>query len=380
MLFFLLCGFEMDFVISFRRLIGKEVSEVWKHIKHDQIIYLTILLFVLSFFSFSFYSGYVGKFEFFAYFYSLKIVIPISIISYCVYYFFKLIFIGERQPLKRFAGRVKLAYIYRSKLISAFVLLSAISIFMSSYSTMKSLIPIVNMFYLDDLLHQANLWIFLGHQPGLSIVKWLDNPFYLFIINFNYNLWFFLMWFIVVYFLIAKKSTNRTSFFISWIGCWGLLGAVLAMLLSSAGPVYVEKLDPTNLTYQPLMLLLQEKHSWLVEQGWPGLFSLNTQELLWLAYTENLEMLGSGISAMPSLHVSIAVLMALSMREENKFISYFLWFFTVIIFIGSFALGWHYFLDGIVGAPLTYLIWKFSLTIAKKSHSNDSFTRDVSVA
>lgn len=356
----------MSFVISVGGFVKKEVSEIWGHIKHDKIIYFTMLLFILIFNFFSYSYDYVSKFTLFAYFYALKMVIPVSLMLYCVYYFLKLIFVGERRPLKCFAERLKLAYIYRSKLISAFILLSVISIFMSSYSTMKSLIPIVNMFYLDDLFHQTDLWIFSGHQPGLSVVKWLDNPFYIFIINLNYNLWFFFMWTTVVYFLIAENSTNRTCFFISWISCWGLLGAFLAMLLSSAGPVYVEKLDPTNLTYQPLMQLLQEKHSWLVEQGWPGLYALNTQEKLWLAYAENVEMLGSGISAMPSLHVSIAVLMALSMEEVNKFVSYFLWFFAVIIFIGSFTLGWHYASDGLVSATLTYLIWRISLAITKK--------------
>lgn len=357
----------MSFGVSVGMFVKKEMSEIWTHIKHDKIIYLVMLLFILIFNGFPYSYGYDSKFTLFAYFYALKVVVPISLVLYAVYYFFKLIFIGERRPIKCFAQRLKLIYIYRSKLISAFVLLSVMSIFMSSFSTMKSLIPLVNMFHLDQLFHEMDLWLFSGYQPGLFVVKWLESPFYLFAINLNYNLWFFFMWATFVYFLIAENSTNRTCFLISWITCWGILGAVLAMLLSSAGPVYVEKLDPTNLTYQPLMQLLQEKHSWLIEQGWPGLYSLATQEKLWLAYAENVEMLGSGISAMPSMHVSIAVLMALSMGAVNKFISYFLWFFAALIFIGSFTLGWHYAVDGLVSAPLTYLIWRISLAIAERS-------------
>lgn len=357
----------MNLVNNALSCIKNEAREIIFHIRNDLTIYVLMAIFVICVSGFVHFHGYVNDVRFFAYFYILKFVVPISIVLYFIYYFFELLFKREKRPLRCYLQRIKLVFVYRAKLVSAFILLTAMSVFISSFSTMKSLIPIVNMFHFDELFHQLDLLLFNGHQPGLLVVESLANPFYLFVINFCYNLWFFFIWAILAYFLVADKSTNRTTFLISWILCWGVLGAVLAMLLSSAGPVFVEKLDPTNLTYQPLMQLLQEKHAWLVEQGWPGLYSLSTQEQLWLAYAENVEMLGSGISAMPSMHVSIAVLMALSMGAVNKFISYFLWFFAALIFIGSFTLGWHYAVDGLVSAPLTYLIWRVSLAFAERS-------------
>ena len=49
--------------------------------------------------------------------------------------------------------------------------------------------------------------------------------------------------------------------------------------------------------------------------------------------------IGAGISAMPSLHVAMAV------------------FWT---WIGSFHLGWHYALDGLVSLIGVILIWRFA--------------------
>ena len=68
-------------------------------------------------------------------------------------------------------------------------------------------------------------------------------------------------------------------------------------------------------------------------------------------------MLGSGISAMPSMHNSFAVLMALSMYAVKRWLGILFIVHAIFIYIGSIALGWHYALDGIVSAPLTVLIW-----------------------
>ncbi len=70
-------------------------------------------------------------------------------------------------------------------------------------------------------------------------------------------------------------------------------------------------------------------------------------------------MLGSGISAMPSMHVSMSVLMALGVSSLNKKLGFAFWGFTLIIYIGSFLLGWHYAVDGLVSAPITVFIWYF---------------------
>ena len=79
---------------------------------------------------------------------------------------------------------------------------------------------------------------------------------------------------------------------------------------------------------------------------------------MWGYYLEGTPSLGSGISAMPSMHVSIAVLVALVSSQVSKKAGCIFWLFALIIQIGSVHLGWHYAIDGYMATALTVLIWK----------------------
>lgn len=61
---------------------------------------------------------------------------------------------------------------------------------------------------------------------------------------------------------------------------------------------------------------------------------------------------------MPSLHIAIAVLLALVGWRINRFIGVLLTAYVFIILIGSIILGWHYAVDGYASIVLTILLWK----------------------
>ena len=65
-----------------------------------------------------------------------------------------------------------------------------------------------------------------------------------------------------------------------------------------------------------------------------------------------------GISAMPSIHVAMAVVFALLGMRVNCWLGIVLIAYAVIIQIGSVILGWHYAIDGYVSIILTILLWK----------------------
>ena len=67
--------------------------------------------------------------------------------------------------------------------------------------------------------------------------------------------------------------------------------------------------------------------------------------------------IGSGISAMPSIHVASTAWMALSLSAAWPKARALMWTFWLVIFIGSFALGWHYLLDGVVGTLGAITCW-----------------------
>jgi len=347
------------------QIVRDESLSVYKEAIKDRLIYLLILVMVLSISIFTFYYDYTNQLRFFSYFHALGFIIPISTLLYVIFYYFKRLINREPQPIKCFNNPLALVYASRTKLLSSFLLLTAISLFMSCFSTMKNMIPIVNMFKYDVLFQELDRWFFLGHDPALFIHRLIESPYGIFIMDLCYNLWFFIMWTVICYFLLASNSVVRTRFLISTILCWSIIGIVIAMLLSSAGPAFVPRLNPENHAYDLLIQTLENKHNWLIEQGWPGLSSLSMQNNLWDAYANNKDMLGSGISAMPSMHVSVAVLMALAISSVNQKLGYALWVFAFIIFIGSFALGWHYFVDGIVSALLTLCIWRISSYVSE---------------
>jgi hypothetical protein len=66
---------------------------------------------------------------------------------------------------------------------------------------------------------------------------------------------------------------------------------------------------------------------------------------------------GSGISAMPSIHVSAAVLFALLGWRVDRRLGIGFTIFAIVIMIGSVHLAWHYAIDGYLSAALTLVIW-----------------------
>lgn len=66
----------------------------------------------------------------------------------------------------------------------------------------------------------------------------------------------------------------------------------------------------------------------------------------------------SGISAMPSMHVAIAVLFALWLQSyRNTWLTITGWAYASVIYLSSIHLGWHYATDGPVSAAFVASVW-----------------------
>lgn len=335
----------------------REISSVWALMLRDRSVYALIIVLVLLISSFTSFYGYKNKIDFFSYTSILPIAILCSLALSSLSYLMFLIVRLEKRPLLCFWRKIKAMWQVRSYFIAGFALLSVLSVFISSFSTMKGMIPIIIPFQFDDMFHRLDVLLFFGEEPWRWAHWVLQSPFSILIVNVFYNVWFILLWITLSYYLCSYNNHFRKQYLISWVLCWFLLGIVLATLFSSVGPAFVQRLDPSNDIYLELMSILQTHHTWLVKNDWFGLWALNTQDELWNSYKSGKDMLGSGISAMPSMHVSMAVLMALGGGKANRWLGAVLWSFSGIIFVGSFTLGWHYAVDGLVSLPLTVAIW-----------------------
>lgn len=256
-----------------------------------------------------------------------------------------------------------------AKPISFVLLVLSLNLTFSCYTYLKSIIPDINPFQYDLLFYQLDQWLHFGNDPWRLTHQWFSSIYSSFVINFLYNLWFLLMWGSVLFFIVRRDmAILRNQYLITFMASWLVIGGVTATLMSSAGPCYAHLVDVNQTQYLPLMDRLTTQSLALEKLGLPPLWALDVQDLLWLKYLGRESGIGTGISAMPSMHVSIAVLMALGAYRLNKRLGYLMWGYMVAIQIGSVHLAWHYAIDGYLSTFLTLLLWKLSGLIVRKLH------------
>jgi membrane-associated phospholipid phosphatase len=88
------------------------------------------------------------------------------------------------------------------------------------------------------------------------------------------------------------------------------------------------------------------------------------QDSLWTAYAATPSF--SSISAFPSMHVAIAMLVFLACRHISWWLKVLSAAYLALIFLGSIFLGWHYAIDGYAGAGIALAAWWLGGVIARK--------------
>ncbi|MDC8759244.1 phosphatase PAP2 family protein [Janthinobacterium fluminis] len=253
--------------------------------------------------------------------------------------------------LTRFLFTSSRRYLRRERLLHALPVLLLFPLFASSFTVFKAAVPVLHPYAWDRHLADWDLALHGGVAPWLWLQTVVGHPYVTAIINFAYHFWFFLVYAILYWLALSMdKRQLRMQFLLSFVLSWILLGNVLATLLSSVGPCFYGYLYPGHDPYAPLMHYLQASN-----QSVP-VWALNVQQMLWNGYQDHSSSLG--ISAMPSMHVATAVLLALWGWRVNRRAGAALTLFALLIMVGSVHLGWHYALDGYVGAAGAYAVWR----------------------
>lgn len=233
-------------------------------------------------------------------------------------------------------------------------------VFGSAFTSVKSAIGNIHPYSLDPLFAGLDKFIHGGHAWEL-IHPLVGSPWLTYGIDYAYKLWFVAVWitFSLVLVMIGDRQL-REQYLLSFMGCWVLLGSVAAIGLSSVGPVYYGLVYSTD-PYAPLMSYLRS-----VDSLYP-LTAVASQDMLWQSYSSKMLNLGSGISAMPSLHVGIAALNAIFLSKLSRTAGALAWVYVVVILIGSVHLGWHYAIDGYVAIIGALVIWQAAGWWARRS-------------
>ncbi|RIY02511.1 hypothetical protein D3218_03835 [Aureimonas flava] len=225
------------------------------------------------------------------------------------------------------------------------------SVLMIVFADAKTDIPLMaGGFLWDATFQRLDLALHGGTAPWELLQPILGYPFVTFVLNLNYSLWFTLMWGMFFFHHSQPGGTaGRTRFLASFVLLWTVGGTLLATVFSSVGPCYyghvVDGADP----YLPLMEYLRQ-----ADAQFP-LMALDLQEMLWAVHRAGIE--GYGISAMPSLHNAMALLMLLAAWKLHRWVRAAFALHLVMVFLGSIHLGWHYAVDAYLSFALTLAIW-----------------------
>jgi hypothetical protein len=226
-------------------------------------------------------------------------------------------------------------------------------LFFTSFGSFKRLIPYIAPFGWDERLMRWDRWLHGGAEPWTLLQPLLGAPGVTAGLSAVYNLWFFVMFGTFIWQAATlRRPALRMQFLLSFALFWIVIGTALAMLLSSAGPCYYGRVTGLADPYAPLMAYL--RHAAQAAPVW----SVQMQDLLWQNYESHGTLLGSGISAMPSMHVAIATLLACFGWGVSRWAGAAYTLFAAAIMVGSVHLGWHYAIDGYTAAIVGVALWR----------------------
>ncbi|MEM9086717.1 MAG: phosphatase PAP2 family protein [Pseudomonadota bacterium] len=232
------------------------------------------------------------------------------------------------------------------KLMGATVVYLSMALSLEVFSGIKKSIPFVVPFYLDPFLIDLDRAIFFGTDPwrlSHAVFGWATQP-----IAWIYNTWHLLHIGMAIWIAFAFNEAQKIRFAMVLQFVWIFLGGGLAMLLSSVGPIMVGDFYGDR-SFDPMLATLQAQV--------PTVIAVKDT----LIDTMDDPLLISGISAMPSIHVAIAVTTALWLQGfKIRALTLAGWAYATVIYVGSIHLGWHYATDGLLSAPLVLVAWWLS--------------------
>lgn len=226
-------------------------------------------------------------------------------------------------------------------LVSGLILLGALMLFQGSFTSIKNMLPLLRGgFGYDQFQAQTDAWLHLGVDPWLWIhsvlgFQWIRN-----LLEFNYNVLWFILCYGALFFVATSPRANafRRQYIFLYIFVWVICGNLLAGLFLSAGPAFYGEIVGDHGRFAGLLAFLKDgatMHS-----------ATSFQAYLWGLHEAGRAGFGSGISAFPSVHVGLITLNALFLNRYSRRWGCLAFFYVAVVQLSSVYLGWHYAIDG----------------------------------
>lgn len=213
------------------------------------------------------------------------------------------------------------------QLVSLAIGLALVGLVSMGFGWVKTQLDYVFPFWADPLWADMDRAIF-DVDPYIPLRAWLGGGIHF--LDWVYSLWFPATVLSVAGVFLRRDNVAIVAYFLTW----GVFGLIIQAIGSSAGPVYWSRIG------------LGDRFDAVVD-GMPR-GSRWAADYLWNNYAIDASAVGSGISAMPSLHVAMGAWIAIAFRKTVFApLAFAYW---ALVFLGSVAIGWHYFVDGLVGS------------------------------
>jgi hypothetical protein len=234
---------------------------------------------------------------------------------------------GEEHPIARLVQEAD-----RSAVLTYLLGFQLIALEFGALTWLKNMLPAVIPYWADPELASLDRAI-LGTDAWRLVSASLIRPF-----DVVYTTWFPVHTIALICILSLRPSQAKAQSMLAYFLTVGLMGVCGQYLLSSAGPIFYDRIVGGG-AFAELVSRIDAHAE----------FTGMAQDFLWTSYSAHGNQLGNGISAMPSIHVATTAWVALALSSVWSRLRLPVWSYWLAIFVGSFALGWHYLLDGVVG-------------------------------
>ena len=249
-------------------------------------------------------------------------------------------------------ARFRAEYLRLDRVLGALLSGALVALAINLFGTWKLRIPQIQPFAWDARFAELDRVLHFGRQPWEWLQPVLGHPAVTTSLDFVYYTWLPLVGLVCAWQAWSPRREARLRFFLVFVLVWVGLGDVMATIFSSAGPPYWDELGLGANPYAGLF----EYHVRVTAVHPFG--TAIVQEGLWLRYSGQMPgSLYTGISAMPSVHVAMPLVYALTARATARWLGVAFGIYGLLILVGSVHLGWHYAVDGYLGIVAVLLLW-----------------------
>ncbi|MBU2994653.1 phosphatase PAP2 family protein [Octadecabacter sp. 1_MG-2023] len=222
----------------------------------------------------------------------------------------------------------------------------------AGFTLMKTSLPFIAPFYADVALAEWDKALHGGVDPYVIVHALAEQLPMDLLIPFYLHVWVWPAICLPILIAAFDRDKDRVARTLILYGAaWVLIGNVMALAGMSAGPVFYDRIYETDRFAELTAAIAQTPQ--IRDYFGP------IQDFLWSAYTTQDQSIGFGISAFPSVHLSMAMVTAVYLWDRSRLLGLIgVGFVAVILFLSVYS-GYHYALDGYVSIAVIGGLWVF---------------------